>query len=160
MTQEPAAGDPAPDFSLPTDDGRIVSLGDFRGRRLVLYFYPKADTPGCTLEAQDFSRLQAEFQAVGASVLGVSPDPANAQARFKSKCGLTIPLACDEGHQAALAYRVWKEKSMYGRKFMGIERATFLIGEDARIVRIWRNVKVAGHAEAALAAVRTLSRQA
>ena len=141
------AGTQAPDFTLFDDNGHSVCLADFAGKHLVLYFYPRADTPGCTQEAQDFSQLKNAFSALGAEILGVSADPIRAQARFKHKYGLSIPLASDESQEMLQRYGVWGEKSMYGRKFMGIERATFLIGRDGRILEVWRNVKVKGHAE-------------
>jgi peroxiredoxin Q/BCP len=156
VTAELAVGVPAPQFSLPRDGGATVSLDEFRSRKLVLYFYPRADTPGCTREAQAFSALQAAFTAAGAAVLGVSADPVKAQDAFKRKYDLKIPLASDETQKMLSAYGVWGEKSMYGRKFMGIERATFLIGSDGRIARIWRKVKVDGHAEDVLAAAKAL----
>lgn len=149
---ELAAGDLAPDFSLPLDDGSTASRPDFSGRTLVLFFYPKADTAGCTREAQAFSALQPAFARAGADVLGVSVDPVRAQRAFKAKYSLNIPLGSDETRHMASAYGVWVEKSMYGRRYMGVERATFLIAADGRIARIWRKVKVPGHAEEVLAA--------
>ncbi|MBB5754155.1 peroxiredoxin [Prosthecomicrobium pneumaticum] len=149
-----APGTPAPDFELPADDGGTTRLADFRGRKLVLYFYPKDNTEGCTLEAIDFSRRHDEFAAAGAAVLGVSPDPVKSHARFRAKHDLTIPLASDEEKAMLEAYGVWAEKSMYGRKFMGVLRTTYLIDEAGRIARVWENVKVAGHADAVLEAVR------
>jgi peroxiredoxin Q/BCP len=146
----------APDFLLPRDGGGTVRLADFAGRKLVLYFYPKADTSGCTLEAQDFTRLAAAFAAANTGILGVSGDPVKAQDKFKAKYGLTIPLASDETHAMLTAYGVWGEKSMYGRTFMGIVRTTFLIGPDGRIVRVWSKVKVPGHAEEVLAAAKSV----
>ena len=146
----------APSFSLPRDGGGNVSLGEFAGRKLVLYFYPRADTPGCTLESQGFSALRAAFEKAGAAVLGVSADPIKAQDAFKKKYGLEIPLASDETHRMIEDYGVWVEKSMYGRKYMGIERATFLIGPDGCIARVWRKVKVKGHADEVLAAAKAL----
>jgi thioredoxin-dependent peroxiredoxin len=151
-----AEGAKAPAFSLPRDGGGSVSLGDFAGRKLVLYFYPRADTPGCTKEAMDFSRLKAAFVKAGTDVLGVSADPVPAQDKFKTKHKLSIALASDETHDMLEAYGVWQEKSMYGRKFMGIARVTFLIGPDQRIARIWPKVSVAGHAEEVLAAAKVL----
>jgi len=148
------AGTPAPAFTLPRDGGSTVSLADFQGKKLVLYFYPRADTPGCTLEAQAFSKLAPEFAAAGTSVLGVSGDPVAAQDAFKAKYGLTIPLASDEKHAMLEAYGVWGQKSMYGRTFMGVTRTTFLIGPDGRIARKWAKVKVDGHAEEVLAAAK------
>lgn len=152
-----AAGDKAPAFSLPRDGGGTVSLADFKGQKLVLYFYPKADTPGCTLESKAFSDLSAAFARFGTAVLGVSADPVTAQDKFKTKHRLTIPLGSDETHKMLTAYGVWGEKSLYGRKFMGITRATFLIGKDGRIARIWPRVKVEGHAEEVLDAAKELN---
>jgi peroxiredoxin Q/BCP len=146
----------APDFTLPADNGASIALKGLRGRKAVVYFYPRADTPGCTREAMDFSRLKAEFEASGTIVVGVSADPVKAQEKFKAKYELTIPLASDPGHEMLEAYGVWTEKSMYGRKYMGIERATFLIGPDGRVARVWRKVRVPGHAEEVLAAARAL----
>jgi len=149
-------GSKAPAFSLPRDGGGTVSLADFKGQNLVLYFYPRADTPGCTVESKAFSDLAAAFRKANAAVLGVSGDPVKAQDAFKAKHGLAIPLASDETHRMLLAYGVWGEKSMYGKKFMGITRTTFLIGGDGRIARVWPKVKVAGHAEEVLAAAKAL----
>jgi thioredoxin-dependent peroxiredoxin len=149
-------GTKAPQFTLPRDGGESVSLSDFAGRKLVLYFYPKADTPGCTKEAIDFSRLKAAFAKANTDILGVSADPVVAQDKFKSKHKLAIPLASDEKHRMLEAYGVWQEKSMYGRKFMGVVRATVLIGPDQRIARVWPKVSVAGHAEEVLAAAKAL----
>lgn len=151
-----AVGAKAPSFSLPRDGGENVSLADFKGQNLVLYFYPRADTPGCTLESRAFSALSAGFAKANTAVLGVSADPVTAQDKFKAKHDLRIPLASDESHKMLEAYGVWGEKSLYGRKFMGITRATFLIGKDGRIARIWPKVKVEGHAEEVLAAARAL----
>ena len=120
-------GDMAPDFTLPTDDGRSLSLSGLRGRPVVLYFYPKDDTSGCTAEAKDFSCLSAEFERAGAIVIGVSPDSVKSHQKFKSKYDLAVRLAADEEKTAALAYGVWAEKSLYGRKYMGVDRSTFLI---------------------------------
>lgn len=150
------AGDPAPDFTLPRDGGAKISLSDFKGRKLVLYFYPKADTPGCTREAQAFSALEADFAAAGAAILGVSADPVKKLDAFKAKHGLPIPLASDETHRMLEAYGVWGEKSMYGKTYMGVTRATFLIGPDGRLARIWPKVKVEGHAKDVLAAAKAL----
>jgi peroxiredoxin Q/BCP len=144
-------------FKLPRDGGGSVALKDFKGRSLVLYFYPKADTPGCTREAIDFTKLRGEFQKAGADVLGVSADPVAAQDKFRKKHDLTVALASDETHEMLAAYGVWGKKSMYGRTFMGVIRATFLIGADCRIARIWPKVRVPGHAEEVLAAARALS---
>jgi peroxiredoxin Q/BCP len=150
------AGAKAPDFTLAGDDGRNVSLADFRGRKLVLYFYPKADTPGCTREAMAFSALKPRFAKADTVILGVSADPVKAQDAFKRKHGLAIALASDETHKMLAAYGVWGEKSMYGRTYMGITRATFLIGPDGRIARTWPKVRVDGHAEEVLAAAQGL----
>jgi len=156
MARDLGAGVKAPAFTLPRDGGGSVSLADFAERKLVLYFYPRADTPGCTKEAIDFSRLKSAFAKAEAEVLGVSADPVPAQDKFKAKHKLSIALASDEKHRMLEAYGVWREKSMYGRKFMGIARATFLIGVDQRIARIWPKVSVAGHAEEVLAAAQSL----
>jgi peroxiredoxin Q/BCP len=156
MTTKLAEGAPAPEFHLPRDGGGTVSLGDFRGRKLVLFFYPKADTSGCTVEAKAFSALKAAFAKAGAAVIGVSADPVKKQERFRDKYDLTTPLASDETHAMLEAYGVWLQKSMYGRKYMGIERTTVLIGPDGRIARIWPKVKIEGHAEEVLAAARAL----
>lgn len=147
-------GAKAPAFTLPRDGGGSVSLGDFAGHRLVLYFYPRADTTGCTKEAIDFTRHKAAFTRAGAEILGVSGDPVTAQDAFKIKHKLSITLASDEKHRMLESYGVWQEKSMYGRKFFGVVRTTFLIGPDLRIVQVWPRVSVAGHAEAVLAAVK------
>ena len=147
-------GSKAPAFELPRDGGGSVSLADFTGRKLVLYFYPKADTPGCTREAIDFSKLRAEFAKAGTDILGVSADPVAAQEKFKKKHGLGMVLLSDATHEMLEAYGVWGKKSMYGKTFMGITRATFLIGPDGRIARIWPKVKVAGHAAEVLAAAK------
>jgi peroxiredoxin Q/BCP len=151
-----APGSKAPAFSLPRDGGGTVSLADFKGQNLVLYFYPRADTPGCTVESKAFSALSKAFAKAGTAVLGVSADPVKAQDSFKAKHGLAIPLASDETHKMLDAYGVWGEKSMYGKKFMGITRSTFLIDKDGRIARIWPKVKVEGHAEEVLAVAKAL----
>jgi peroxiredoxin Q/BCP len=152
----PAPGSKAPAFSLPRDGGGKVTLADFKGQNLVLYFYPRADTPGCTIESKAFSSLSKAFAKAGTAVLGVSADPVKAQDAFKAKHGLAIPLASDETHRMLEAYGVWGEKSMYGKKFMGITRATFLIDQDGRIAQVWPKVKVEGHAEEVLAAAKDL----
>jgi thioredoxin-dependent peroxiredoxin len=149
-------GERAPAFHLPRDGGGSVSLEDFSNRRLVLFFYPRADTPGCTREAIDFTRLASAFAEHRTAILGVSADPPKAQEAFRDKHTLVTPLASDESHHMLEAYGAWGEKSMYGRKFQGVLRTTLLIGEDGRIIRIWRNVKVDGHADDVLAAVRAL----
>src|SRR5207248_1558183 len=147
---ELAIGANAPDFKLNRDGGGTVSLGDFKGRKLVIYFYPRADTPGCIREAIDFSSLQAEFEKARTVVLGVSADPVPAQDAFKKKHHLTISLLSDQTHEMLERYGAWGKKSMYGKAFMGILRTTFLIAPDGRIARVWRNVKVHGHAAEAL----------
>jgi peroxiredoxin Q/BCP len=154
MPTKLAEGAHAPDFHLPRDGGASVSLKDFKGRKLVLYFYPKADTPGCTLEAKDFSRLESAFTKAGAALLGVSADAVKKQDAFKAKHNLKTPLASDESHGMLEAYGVWGEKSMYGRTYMGISRTTVLIGADGRVIRIWPKVEVEGHAEEVLAAAK------
>jgi thioredoxin-dependent peroxiredoxin len=151
-----ADGSKAPAFKLPRDDGGSVSLADFAGRKLVLYFYPKADTPGCTREAIDFSKLRSKFHSAGTDILGVSADSVPSQARFKAKHRLAIDLLSDPTHEMLEAYGVWGKKSMYGRSFMGITRTTFLIGPDRRVARIWPKVKVDGHAAEVLAAAKAL----
>ncbi len=156
MTKLVQAGDAAPDFTLPRDGGGRMSLADFKGKKLVLYFYPKDDTSGCTMEAQDFNRLAGDFATAGVAVVGASPDPVKQHDKFRDKYELTFPLLADEAKQALQAYGVWVEKSMYGRKYMGVERSTFLIGPDGGIARAWRKVKVPGHAEEVLAAAKSL----
>jgi len=151
-----AAGARAPAFTLPRDGGETVSLADYKGRKLVLYFYPRADTPGCTREAIAFSALTKAFAKADTAVLGVSADPVPAQDAFKAKHRLTIPLASDETRKMLEAYGVWGKKSMYGKTFMGIVRTTFLIAPDGKIARVWNNVKVDGHAEDVLAAAQAL----
>jgi len=152
----PGSGAKAPAFTLPRDGGGNVSLTDFAGRKLVLYFYPRADTPGCTKEAIEFSRLKAAFGRAGADILGVSADTVPAQDKFKAKHKLAIALASDEKRKMLEAYGVWQQKSLYGRKFMGIVRMTFLIGPDRRIAQVWPKVSVNGHAEEVLAAAKAL----
>jgi thioredoxin-dependent peroxiredoxin len=147
------AGDPAPDTELQDDQGNPVHLSDFKGKEVVLYFYPKADTPGCTTEACEFRDSLKQFTKRGVVVIGVSPDRPTAQAKFKAKYELTFPLLADTDHALAEAYGVWKEKSMYGRKYMGIERTTFLIGKDGKVKRVFEKVKSAGHAQEVLAAL-------
>ncbi len=151
-----AEGDKAPAFTLPRDGGGTVSLSDYKGRKLVLYFYPKADTPGCTQEAIAFSGLKQRFTRAGTEVLGVSADPVKKQDKFKAKYDLTIALGSDETLKMLEDYGVWAEKSMYGRKYMGVLRATFLIGADGRIARIWPKVKVEGHADEVLEAAKAI----
>jgi thioredoxin-dependent peroxiredoxin len=156
MTANLAEGARAPDFRLARDGGGTVSLADFKGKKLVLYFYPKADTPGCTIEAKDFSRLEPAFAKAGIAVVGVSADPVKKQDAFKTKHQLTTPLASDETHEMLEAYGVWAEKSMYGKKYMGISRTTVLIGGDGRIARLWPKVKIEGHADEVLAAAKAI----
>jgi peroxiredoxin Q/BCP len=156
LAQELAAGDKAPPFTLSRDGGTRVSLKDFKGRKLVLYFYPKADTPGCTKEAIAFSGLRAAFAKAGADILGISADPVAKQDKFKAKHKLSIALASDESKEMLQAYGAWGEKSMYGLKFIGVIRKTFLVGPDGRIARVWPKVRVPGHAEEVLEAARAL----
>jgi peroxiredoxin Q/BCP len=144
----------APAFSLPRDGGDTVSLSDYAGQKLVLFFYPRADTPGCTREAIDFTRLAAAFGEIDTAVLGVSADSPKQQEAFRNKHKLAVPLVSDEKHLMLEAYGVWGEKSMYGRIFQGIVRTTVLVGKDGRIIRIWRNVRVDGHGDEVLVAAR------
>jgi thioredoxin-dependent peroxiredoxin len=153
---ELSEGAKAPDFDLAADDGSRARLSGHAGKAVVIYFYPKDDTSGCTLEAQGFSAARKDFDKAGALVIGISPDTEASHCSFKEKYGLGITLAADPDREAIGAYGVWKEKSMYGRKYMGVERTTFLIGPDRRIARVWRNVKVPGHVEEVLAAARAL----
>ena len=148
-----AVGSVAPAFSLPKQDGSIVTLADFSGKKIVLYFYPKDDTSGCTQEALEFNQLKAEFAAANAVVVGVSPDSAKSHAKFGTKHGLDLTLVADESKMMLESYGVWAEKSMYGRKYMGVERTTYLVDEAGKITNIWEKVKVPGHAAAVLAAV-------
>ncbi|WP_288758352.1 peroxiredoxin [uncultured Brevundimonas sp.] len=150
----PEVGRPAPALDLPTDGGGRVSLAALKGRPVVVYFYPKADTPGCTNEGKDFSALVDDFAALDATVVAVSKDPVKKLDRFKAKHALKVVLASDEDGAACEAWGVWVQKRLYGREYMGIERATFLVGPDGNIVRAWRNVRVPGHAEAVLAALK------
>ena len=152
----PAEGDRAPGFTVTTGDGRTIALSDFAGKPVVLYFYPKDMTSGCTAEACAFRDGYARFRKAGAEILGVSRDSAASHARFTDKYGLPFPLLADEDGTISNAYGVWKEKSLYGRKFMGIERSTFVIGPDGRIKRAWRRVKVPGHDREVLAALLNL----
>jgi peroxiredoxin Q/BCP len=151
-------GGKAPDFDLETANGERVRLSSFAGVPVVVYFFPKAATAGCTQQAVDFTDALPEFQAYGAPIIGISADPAPAQARFHAKYDIGVILAADPDHQAIGPYGVWTEKSMYGRKFMGIERTTFLIGADGKIAEAWRKVRVKGHVAAVLSAVAALSR--
>ena len=149
-----APGGKAPEITLPRDGGTSVSLSDFAGQKVVLYFYPKDDTPGCTTEAIGFTKMATEFAAAGAVVLGVSKDPVKKHDKFVAKYELGIALLSDEDGDVCERYGTWGEKSMYGKTYMGIERATFLIGADGTISHIWRKVKVPGHVNAVLAAVK------
>ena len=151
-----AEGDPVPDVALTGMQGERVSPADFRGNKLVLYFYPKDDTSGCTREAQDFTALAEGFEKAGTWILGVSKDDAKSHAKFASKYDLKVKLASDLDGSVCEAFGTWGEKSLYGRKYMGIDRATFLIDRDGTIARIWRKVRVAGHAEEVLEAAREL----
>ena len=153
---ELSEGDKAPDFDLPTDGGGRARLKDFRGRKVVVYFYPADDTSGCTLEAIDFTKAAKEFSKAGTAVIGISPDSADSHDRFKAKHDLSVALAADPDRSAIDAYGVWGEKNMYGRKYMGVERATFLIDREGRIARQWRKVKVKGHVEDVLATAQAL----
>ncbi|MBD3677014.1 MAG: thioredoxin-dependent thiol peroxidase [Rhodobacteraceae bacterium] len=149
-------GDNAPEFILPRDGGSEVSLSAFRGKPLVVYFYPKDDTSGCTREALEFTARLAEFEALGATVIGVSKDTVSKHDKFRDKHDLGVILASDADSDVCERYGVWKEKSMYGKKFMGIERSTFLIDAEGKIAATWRKVKVPGHVDAVLDAVQSL----
>jgi len=151
-------GDVIPAFKLATDDGGTVSRADLAGRPAVIYFYPKDDTQGCTLEAKDFTRLAPAFRKAGVPVIGISPDSLKRHQKFREKHELDIRLAADEDHAVADKFGVWIEKSMYGRKYMGIDRSTFLIDGKGRIVEAWHNVKVSGHADQVLEAARRLAK--
>src|SRR3979411_968506 len=150
------SGSKAPDFSVARDDGRTFSLADFAGKKLVIYFYPRADTPGCTRESIDFSKQRAAFTKAGADVIGDSADPVKWEEAFKKKHNLSIGLLTDETDAMLEAYGAWGKKSMYGKLFMGISRMTYLIGPDGRIAQVWPKVKVDGHAAEVLAAVKAL----
>jgi len=156
MMSEVGEGMTAPDFDLPRDGGRNVSLAGLAGKIVVLYFYPKDDTSGCTVEAVNFTALSDEFAKAGAVVVGMSPDPVKAHDKFVAKHNLDVILASDEDKAVLEAYGVWKEKSMYGRTYMGVERSTFLIGTDGKIAKVWRKVKVPGHAKDVLDAAKAL----
>ncbi len=153
---EPKIGAPAPDFSLPASGDRIVSLGALRGKSIVLYFYPKDSTPGCTLESQDFQRLSGDFAKLGAVILGVSRDSTASHDRFRAKFGLGFDLLADTDEIVCRQYDVIREKNMYGRKVMGVERSTFLIDASGVLREAWRKVKAQGHAAAVLEHLRTL----
>lgn len=149
-------GDPAPAFDLPADGGGRVRLGDFKGKTMVLYLYPKDDTAGCTSEAQAFTTLAEDFRKAGAVIVGLSKDSVKSHDRFKAKYGLELTLASDESGEVVEALGAWVEKSMYGRKYMGIDRSTFLIDGEGVIRQVWRKVKVPGHADAVLKAAKAL----
>jgi len=146
-------GDQAPDFTLPTDGNGAIKLSDLTGKNCIVYFYPKDDTPGCTIEAKDFTEFYQAFQDKNAEIIGISKDSVAKHDKFKSKYDLAFTLGSDEEGNVCENYGVWVEKNMYGRKYMGIERATFLVGEDGKIKQIWRKVKAKGHAEEVLGAV-------
>ncbi|MDX5358848.1 MAG: thioredoxin-dependent thiol peroxidase [Rhodobacterales bacterium] len=150
------AGDMAPDFTLPRDGGGTITLSALRPGKVVVYFYPKDDTPGCTTEALDFTAKRADFEAAGVTVIGVSKDSPASHDKFCRKHGLGIVLASDEAGSTCEDFGVWGEKSMYGKKFLGITRATFLIDAEGRIAKVWPKVKVAGHADEVLEAARAL----
>lgn len=153
----PEAGMEAPDFSLPSGSGEEITLSSYRGRPVVLYFYPKDDTPGCTVEAKAFRDALEEFEAHDAVVLGVSPDDAESHCKFSEKFGLNFPLLCDRDHDVADTYGVWVEKNRYGKKSFGIQRATFLIDRSGRVDKTWPKVKVDGHAEDVIGALQDLA---
>ena len=156
MTDLPEPGQPAPDFTLPASGGRTISLAGLRGRKVVLYFYPKDDTSGCTREALDFTDAAAAFAEVGAVVVGISKDSVKKHDKFIARHGLQVDLLADEDGAVCQSYGTWVEKSMYGRRYMGIERATFLIGAEGNLRRIWRKVSVPGHVGEVLAAAREI----
>ena len=156
MSTSVDVGAKAPEFDLPGDESRRISLAALRGQKVVLFFYPKDDTSGCTAEAIAFNALQTEFAAAGAVVIGMSPDSPASHDRFKAKHKLSLSLASDPEKSTLDAYGVWKEKSMYGRKYMGVERTTLLIDAEGKIIRSWRKVKVPGHAQEVLAAAKSL----
>jgi peroxiredoxin Q/BCP len=147
-------GTPAPDFELPSDSGETVRLSSLRGRKVVLYFYPKDDTPGCTSQACDLRDVMPTLEGLDAVVLGVSPDPVSSHVKFREKFRLNFPLLADEDYAVAEAYGVWKQKSLYGRNYMGVERSTFILDEDGVVQEAWRKVRPGGHAEKVLVALR------
>ncbi len=150
-------GDTAPEFELEGDGGGVIRLGDLKGKPVVVYFYPRDDTSGCTREAIEFTELKAGFSSLGVKIIGISPDTAARHDKFKVKHKLNIQLAADTEKTTARGYGVWVEKSMYGRQYMGVERSTFLIDAEGKISRIWRKVRVAGHAKEVLEAVQSLN---
>lgn len=157
MSERIGVGEAFPDIAMTTPEGGSVKASDFAGKKLVVFFYPKDDTPGCTTENKDFSALYGDFEAAGIAVLGVSKDPPKKHVKFAEKHGLTAPLASDvEEGGVSDALGIWTEKSMYGRTYMGMERTTYLIGTDGKIARVWNKVKVKGHAEDVLAAAKAL----
>ena len=157
MSERADTGDKLPDIALETAEGETVRPSDFIGRKLVMFFYPKDDTPGCTTEAKDFSACAPRFEAAGAALLGVSKDPPARHRKFADKHALAVPLASDSPENGlADALGIWVEKSMYGRKYLGMERTTYLVDKDGRIARVWRKVKVKGHVEEVLAATEAL----
>jgi peroxiredoxin Q/BCP len=149
-------GDTAPDFTLPRNGSGDINLASRQGKAVVLYFYPKDDTSGCTAQAIDFSAMGADFQAANAVVIGISPDSVKSHDKFAAKHALTVMLASDEERNVLETYGVWKEKSMYGKKYMGVERTTYLVAPDGKIAKIWNKVKVPGHAQAVLDAIKAL----
>jgi thioredoxin-dependent peroxiredoxin len=149
-----AEGDMVPDFEMPATGGRTVSLAGYKGKPFILYFYPKADTPGCTKEACAFQEAVPHLEQIGLDVIGVSPDKMKPIEKFAAKYGLTFPLASDEAHAVAEQFGTWVEKSMYGRKYMGMERSTFLVGPDGKVLKAWRKVSVTGHADDVMKAAR------
>ncbi|HOK90339.1 MAG TPA: thioredoxin-dependent thiol peroxidase [Candidatus Hydrogenedentes bacterium] len=157
VSRVPEVGSQAPDFNLPSSRGENVSLGKFRGKIVVLYFYPKDNTPGCTIEANEFQAAMPAFEAVGAVVLGVSPDSVASHCKFAEKFGLNFHLLADEDHKIAEAYGAWVQKNMYGKVSWGIQRSTFLIDREGRVARVWPKVKAEGHAAEVLEAVRQLA---
>ncbi len=154
MANSPQPGDSAPEFTLPGDGASTISLKGLRGKKVVLYFYPKDDTSGCTLEAKNFNDSKAAFAKAGAEIIGVSPDNVASHDKFKKKYDLDFALASDESKAMLEAYGVWVEKSMYGKKYMGVERSTFLIGADGKIAAVWSKVKVPGHVDEVLKAAQ------
>lgn len=157
MSERVDVGDAMPDVAMETSDGGSVKVSDFAGKKLVVFFYPKDDTPGCTTENKDFTALKGEFDAAGVALLGVSKDPPAKHQKFAAKHDLAAPLASDPVEDGlADALGIWVEKNMYGRKYMGMERTTYLVGPDGKVAQVWRKVKVKGHAEAVLEAAKAL----
>ena len=152
-------GDTAPDFTLPTDGDGSITLSDLKGQKVVIYFYPKDDTPGCTKESCAFRDHKQDFEKLGVEIIGISKDSVAKHDKFKAKYDLNFPLASDENGEVCDLYGVWKEKSMYGKTFLGIERSTFLIDENGNLAEIWRKVKVPGHIEAVVDAIRVLEQK-